>query len=157
MTNFLNKSQGLTITEILIVLTVLVILAVILTGVFSRYLEKETLNSEVENIISVLEVARSKTLASKGASKYGVRFEPTEFILFRGSVYSAVDPENKTFNLHTRLRISSVNFTGGGPDIIFNRLTGSTDQDGTITVSTVSGNLGPKVITIEKTGTVDAD
>jgi Tfp pilus assembly protein FimT len=150
-------NKGVTIIEILIVVTIIIIVATISTVGFSALNARQALEKDTIKIMSVLNEARSKTLSSKGPSQYGVHIDGTEVVLFRGTSYSPSDPENEVVTLSPRSRITQMTFSSGGSDIIFSRLTGASNKSGEITVALVNDLSTTRTITIYMTGIVQAD
>ena len=61
-------------------------------------------------------------------------------------------PDNKEVTFHNNLAISNISLAGGGATVMFKRLTGATDQSGTVIVSLVADDSQQRVITISATG-----
>jgi len=144
--------KGLTIIELLVVIGIIVILAAIIVSPFSTFRASKILDAGVEDVISLLNQARLNTLSSKGGFQYGVHFESSRIVSFRGATFIEPDVNNKEITLDGALEISEITLNGGGSDIVFDRLTGKTNQYGTTTLrikNTPSKNIA---ITIEATG-----
>ena len=124
---------GFSIIEILIVVAVLGLLAVVGIRVLSNFKNTTNLSTSIENGVSSLVDARSKTLSSKNGNQHGVHFESGKLTFFVGTTYSASDPENEEVLLPSVVEISTISLNGGGSDIIFKKLTGDTDQYGSVT------------------------
>ena len=140
--------------ELLIVLAIIGIIVAITLPSFSSIKENQVLNNAVENVVSALNKARTQTLSSLESSEYGVHFESDQIVIFKGKVYSAVDPDNESVEITSPATISNVTLGGvSGPEgeLYFARLSGVPDKSGTVTVS-VAGSS--KIITISSTGTV---
>ena len=152
-----HYKQGVTGIELLIVVVVLGIIFSIAIPQFSKTRENQVLKSAVNDILSSLNKAQSQTLASADSSSYGVHFQSDKVIIFKSVVFSAGDPDNETINIITPASISNVALGAGGPtsgNVYFNRLSGSPNTTGTITVSTSSFS---KIITISATGTASSN
>ena len=124
---------------------------------FSKIRERETLKSGVENTVGALDKARNKTLASVASSSYGVHFQSDRVVIFKGIVYSVNDANNEVITLTTPSSISNVTLggvSGSSGDVYFNRIYGTPNTTGTVTVST--GNYS-KVITISNTGSASSN
>src|SRR3989338_4195149 len=126
MKNFYQK--GITIIELLIVIVVIGIMALIVLPQFSYIKENQVLKNGVSDILSSIDKARGQTLSSLNSSEYGVHFESDKVIIFKGTVFSAIAPDNE--------------------NIYFNRLSGSPSVTGTVTLSTTNYS---KIITISAT------
>lgn len=151
----LQKQKGFTITEVLIVLAILVVIVTIVVSAFSKFNNNQSLGGAVGEVTSTLNEARANTLASYDNSQYGVHFQSNKIVLFKGSIYSSSDTNNEDIILSSKISISNVSLAGGGNDIIFKRLTGKTDQNGTITLSLISDPTKIKTITIQGSGIIE--
>ncbi len=142
-------------TETIIIVAVSIILFAIIVSAFSGFNKNQSLNSTSSEVVSVLNEARALTLASYDNEAYGVHFQSDKVIFFKGSVFSSSDPDNKITTISSKISISNISLNGGGDDIIFQRLTGKTDQDGTITLSLVSDPSKSKTITVLVSGIIE--
>ena len=149
--------RGITALEVLLVMAVLGILVSIMLPQFSKIKENQVLKNTIGETTSALHDAQSKTLASVDSSSYGVHFQSDKIIIFKGTVFSVDDPNNKTINIISPANISNVTLngvSGASGDVYFNRLSGTPNKTGTITVSISSLS---KIITISATGAVSVN
>lgn len=147
MKNFYQK--GITFIEILVVLAAIGILVLVVTPEFSKMRENQVLKSAVEDALSALNKARSRTLASENSLSYGVHFQADKVIIFTGIVFDANNVSNENINIVSPATISNISLTGGAVNIYFNRLTGIPNVNGTVTISTTNYS---KIITISSIG-----
>ncbi len=115
----------------------------------------KALDTEALRIVSELNMARSLTLSSMYAAQFGIRLASSSVTLFQGASYNAASATNTTSLLNSRVRISNINLSGGGLDVVFQRLTGKTSQSGDVTISLISNASSSKTITIYATGLVE--
>ena len=146
------KERGFTLIEFLVVLAIIGIITTVIILSLSDFRENQTLKGDVEKVFSVISEARSKTLASVDASSYGVHFESGKVVLFKGTFYSAADPDNEEMTINDLLEISDISLNGAGSDVIFKRLTGETEEYGNITIRVKADTSKNKIITITSTG-----
>ena len=147
-----RRKQGIAVMELLVVIAVLGLIFFIVIPQFSRTRELQVLKSGAGDILSSLDKARSQTLASLNSSQYGVHFQSDKVIIFKGTIFSAENPDNETINIVAPANISDVTLSGASGtsgDVYFNRLSGMPNQIGAITISTFSFT---KIITISATG-----
>lgn len=142
-------NKGITVVELLIVLSIMALLIAIALPRFSDMRNIETLKSATEDVLSVIDKARSQTLASVDSSEYGVHFETNNVIIFKGTTYSAGATDNEVISIFSPATITNISLTGGVSDVYFNRLTGDPSATGSVTVSNGSST---KIITISATG-----
>ena len=147
--------KGFTLLEILIVISILLITISIVVGPFSSFRNRSVLNAEVENISTLLNEARSKTLTSLADSEYGVHFETSRIVFFKGNLFTEPDADNQEIIFNPVVSISNISLNGAGADVIFNRLTGKTDEDGTITIELASDSTTNNVVHIYTTGAIE--
>jgi prepilin-type N-terminal cleavage/methylation domain-containing protein len=151
--NFVRQKNvsGLTLVEILVVISILGILTAISLTSFVTLRKSEGLKKDTETVIEILRQARAQTLSSKDGQTYGVHLATSTATLFSGSSYSSTTPTNLVFNFNNTDTIQTVSLVGGGSDVVFKRLTGETNQSGTILFSSPSVSM-TKTIVIYKTG-----
>jgi prepilin-type N-terminal cleavage/methylation domain-containing protein len=147
---------GFSVIEMLIVMALTVIAATFAYSIFFETNRLQALDKDTVKIISLLERARSLTLSSKGDAQYGVHFESSRAVLFKGLAYSSSDSGNLPENLTSLSNISLWTLQGFGDNIIFDRLTGKTSQYGTIEISLVSDSAVKKTITVHSTGLIES-
>ena len=147
-----RHKKGITVIELLIVITVLGIIFSVALPRFSKIRESQVLKDAASDVLSSLNKAQSQTLASVNSSSYGVHFQSDKVIIFKGKVFSASDANNETISITVPASVSNVTLagvSGNSGDVYFSRLSGTPSQTGTVTVSTSSSS---KVITISATG-----
>ena len=129
--------RGFTLIEILVSITVIVIVILVVVSGLSSFRKSAELNQAVDGVVSQLREARRRTIESKDASQWGVHRESSRTTLFKGAAYSAGAPDNEVFTLPSAV-------TAAGPaDIVFKRISGDTDNAGTVTLT-----LGTDIRTI---------
>jgi len=156
--NQISNYKGFTLVELLVIVGILVILATISVSVFRFFQRESDLNNNAEETINILRLAQSKTLASEGASQYGVYFDtsvsPHQYILFKGSDFATRDASfDEIYELSNTVEIYEINL-GGGNEVVFNRLTGETNQPGNITLRLKTDPTKNRIIYIEDYGQV---
>lgn len=137
--------NGFSLIEFLIVFGVLVIIFTLSITAFSVLTKKSDLDASSDNIISILNLARNKTLASERADKYGVYFDatssPNRYILFKGQNYVSRDIAFDEIHIFPiNIVISQLNFNGSTNEVIFNRLDGNTANFGSLAITSLRTN-----------------
>ena len=149
------ESRGFTFIELLVVIGMIAVLA---SGALIAYRAASggiELKTNAFKIVDVLNLARQRTIASLGSSEYGVHFEASQFVLFKGADYSALDPDNIFYALPDALEIADVSLAGGGSEVVFDRITGKTVQSGSLKARLVSDIGKFKTINILSSGRAD--
>jgi len=154
--------NGFSMLEVAVVMMIFGIIIVLLVSVYSGALDNQRLNEAAENIVLMIQQARSQTLASKDDSGGGlgkihaVHIDdknaltpnvPNRVVLFvadaGGYAFNPSDVRNKIYQLPVGMEISALQFLPNGPgerpDVYFRRLTGEG------LVRDVSNNLVPIV------------
>ncbi len=150
-----NFKNGFTLLEILISLALIVMLAGLVFYSISGFRNKESLDTESRQISSILEEARSLTTSGQGGNAYGVRLLADQVIRFVGTSFASGTASNVTYNLNSAVRINNISLQGGGSDVVFDKLKGTTGNYGTMILSLVSTTSVKKTITVNPTGIMD--
>lgn len=146
------QKDGFTVLELAIILAILSVLAAVIFTSMSSFRSGKALQVVSEDILSLVEEARGYTLSSKDGYAYGVHFESSRIVLFRGSPYLSGDSNNKAIDIDGAVEISAISLVGGGVEVLFQRLTGKTSQNGSIIIRLKSDTAKTKTIIIEKSG-----
>lgn len=146
--------KGFTLLETIMGLFIIVVIMTMFLGAFSSFRESNDLQTAHSTIIGTLKDARGRALASENNNTYGVHFEASKAVLFRGSAYNSSDASNEPYILPPTAKISTISLTGGAVDTIFSRLGGTTTASGSVTISSKNTSARIKTITITTTGNV---
>ncbi len=147
-----SRHKGITLIETLLV----VVLGTIVTGFvalsFSKVDEHEALETGADTVVSVLSEARSLTLSAAADTRYGVHFDTDQVVLFRGATYSSSASTNVPTQLNAKVGLRNIALTGGGSNVVFNRLTGATSHSGSFEIYLKSATSTYRTINISATG-----
>lgn len=149
-----NYKSAFSVIEIVVIIAIGLILATITVSAFTGMRSRQALNATVEIISSTIQNSQAKTLASKKSKNYGVRFETNRLVMFEGGAFTEPNTANKEIKFSNLAEISIISLNGGGQNMVFERLTGETNQYGSITIRLKNNMSETKTITIEKTGSV---
>jgi Tfp pilus assembly protein FimT len=150
-----TSRSGITYVELLIVMVIIGSLSVLTYSSFRTINATKSVDGDALRVTAELNQARSLTLASKYAKQYGVHFAPTTVTLFEGSSFVVGSATNTAITMSPLISITSISLTGGGSDVIFGRLTGTTTQNGTVVLTSAATGNATRTITIYPTGTTE--
>lgn len=153
-----NVKRGFTLPELLVIVAILIILTALTVPFFRYFGEELDLNNSAEGIINSLRLAQNKTLASEGFSQWGVYFTtttvPHQYILFKGPSFALRDALFDEYqNLPNSVEISEIQLDGTN-EVVFNRINGTANQSGSITLRLKNDFSKTKTIFIESSGQV---
>lgn len=145
--------------EIIVVFAILFLLIGVVILPLVRNRQNQLLLESTDDVYSVLNTAQSSTLSSVNDQQYGVKIENNKVTMFTGNIYTQGAVGNQVTALQSGVEIysGSILLNGGATSIVFDRLTGGTNQYGTIKLRLINDILKTKTITIEKTGIIKVD
>ncbi|MBI2462790.1 MAG: type II secretion system protein [Candidatus Spechtbacteria bacterium] len=152
-----NHERGFTLIELLVALSVFAILIAVPMGVYYSFIPKGDLNGDARGVQSALELARRQTIASKASTQYGVQMISDKVVIFPGITYDPANSANQIIQLDPRDEIYEISLTGGGSAVVFNRLDGSTDYDGYISLRVKSDHAIYQNLYIDSSGGTSFD
>ena len=149
--------KSFTLIELLVIIGTMIILMALATPAFRIFQKESDLNDSAEEIINILRLAQNKTLASEGASQWGIYFDdtttPHQYTLFKGNNYAARDSNfDEVHKLPKTIEIYEINL--GGKEVVFNRVSGETNQSGNIKIRLISDISKTKIIYVENSGQI---
>lgn len=152
--NYPDGNSGFSLIETLVAVSVLVIISGLIAPGFNFFKKQSTLDAAAQEILQTIRLAQSKTLASEGDSNFGVYFETHRFILFKGTSYPGNTDYDEIHNLDPSLEISSVSLGGSVNYAVFERLTGTTANYGSLVVRQISDTSKNKTVYLDQSGIV---
>jgi Tfp pilus assembly protein FimT len=152
----MKHTTGISLIEVIIGISIISVVLVISMPSFIRFRNRQALQVTTQNIVSLLDEARAKTLSSLNGTYYSVQFESDHAVLYRGDAFVPSNPENEVSLFDDRVSLASASpaLADAGSVIHFARLTGDTEQYGTITVQLLSNPDEHQVITVTALGAV---
>lgn len=147
--------KGFTVLEILLGVAILILVTAIVIISFSKMNENKALEKSADLIATILDEARSKSLSGEDASVYGVHLDASAATLFKGRNYSAASPDNEVTELNSLTGVRNIALSGGGSDIVFERMWGNTEQSGTFEIYLINSPEKFKTVSINSAGIVE--
>jgi prepilin-type N-terminal cleavage/methylation domain-containing protein len=150
--------RGFTLMEMIVAMSVIVMIASITIGTLPKFQRTSDLNATAEGVVSLLTEARIKTISSsEDGSQFGVYLEADRAVLFKGTTYSEGAPGNREFLFPGTTELSSIDINGGGDQVVFGRLTGATNEYGTLTIINTRGGFTHRRVHILAFGSVSLE
>ena len=157
-----NNARGFTLVEILVVFGILGLLLASALVALSTLRGGSDLQAEARGLQRVLELAKSKTIASEGDARYGVyatSTSPHRYVLFQGNDYaSRVVSEDVVYELRETIEFDSISFGGAVPEeVVFDRIQGTTSQAGNTVLRVKTDPSDTTTVYVEQSGAVEID
>ena len=151
---------GFTISEVIIVIAILTILAAVVITDFVFMQKRTTLDNGAQEFIGAVRSAQNKTLASESGSQYGVYLDasvsPNKYTLFKGTSYALPGRDvssDQVYFLPDTIEFYAILF-GGGNEIVFDRVTGLTQKSGNVSLRVKTDASQNKTVYISNFGVV---
>ncbi len=144
--------KGLTIVEILIVISILGFLIAAVAPLYYSFSVSEQLNTETQELLQTLRRAQIRAISGEADLRFGVYFLSNQYILFAGNSYATRDSDfDEVYNLSPTLFLS---WSLGGPsEVVFNKVKGTPSVVGTVTLTSVNNKT--KTLSINQVGKID--
>lgn len=140
----------MTLIEIMVVLGIFVVLISLGAVVDLNAFKSDTLQTEETKVVSLLEKARSRSMANLYQSSHGFCYVSPNYVIFHGRA-TCLPVNNTDENIPANVNIAS-NASTSIPTTIFTALSGNTSGNPTINLS--DGNKTVHII-INNEGTVN--
>lgn len=150
-----SPTQGFSLIELIIVISIAMILSAISISTFFSVSEQQSLEKDVNYSIALIEKARLQTVNSKDNLVFGVRFASSSVTLFQGTTYVAGSSTNTVFNFSPKVEISAINLSGGTQNTMFEKITGKSNATGTIKFRLKTNQNSSTTVVVYKTGLVE--
>jgi prepilin-type N-terminal cleavage/methylation domain-containing protein len=148
-----NSNKGFSLIEILVVISIISIVLSIAVINGRNFNNSIDLENTVKSVDAKIKLAKAYSIGAKNETNYGVHFEADKVVVFRGSAFIDGAPTNENFIFSSKIKINMpVNLAGGGSDLVFDRLVGSTSNFGSIEMSVISEPSKTKQIIINSDG-----
>ncbi len=144
-----SDSKGFSVAELLAALGITALIFGITLAAFGNIARRESLVSSTSALAEGIRDARARTLASVGASQYGVKIDEDRFTFFKGSAFSSSTPGNETFMFTSWVKAST-----SISSLVFERVTGNASASGTIEMYLVTSPSTKKTVRVQSTGLV---
>ncbi len=147
-----RKNFGFSLIEIIAVIAIGGILISVVMFSFSSFRNSKIIDISADQVLSIINEARVKAVSSEDYSRFGVHFETGKAVFFKGDSYVNQNSGNVETELSPLAEISDISLSGGGSDIVFQKLTGKTGNYGSLRIRLKSDNSQYKNISVKSTG-----
>ena len=134
----LKKSAGITIIELLLVLSLMTAIGTFSVVIFSRFLTQVAVANAQDHVVTQLRKAQLYSMMGKQNGSWGVHLSGSTLTIFQGSSFAA---RNSAFD-ETVTENTNVNISGLS-DVVFAKTTGVPST--TLSVSIVGGTTSTQV------------
>ncbi|MEA1929794.1 MAG: prepilin-type N-terminal cleavage/methylation domain-containing protein [Patescibacteria group bacterium] len=142
--------RGFSAIELLVAIAIIAIVVAVMVVPLNNLRRRQAVNSDSEQVISLINEARSRTISAVGGAQHGVYVEADQLTLFQGVSYPGASIQ--VLDLASGVSVSTINLVGGGDVIIFDKITGKTGQSGTLVISLDADASQERTVLIESTG-----
>lgn len=150
-----NTEHGFTSIEILVLLSLTIILALGTFIYFRPFSNNADLETNTDEMMNVIRKAQNQSIAAIDNQNYSVHFESDRGVIFQGSVYNPADPSNEINYITNAVEIYDILLNPApSTSVIFDRTTGTTDNDGNISLRLVDDPSRTRTIHIDTSGSV---
>ena len=102
---------------VVIAIGAVLVVAVIIS--FSSFRNSKIVDISADQILSVINEARVKTVSSEDYSRFGVRLEAGRVVLFKGDIFTEPSSSNVQTTLSSLVEISNISLNGEGRTLFF--------------------------------------
>lgn len=133
-----SDRRGYTLMEVMAALAITVAVSILITVSYRSFQSRIVLNSASEEVESVLREAQSASMSVRDNQEHGVFFDVAaeEYVFFAGSAYTPGAPGNVVHELPSGVVFTTLTIADDVDYVLFQKLTGSTDQTGTVELQT---------------------
>lgn len=147
------RRRAFTLTEILVVVAIIAIIAAVSMAAFTNLRNHKILERDTAMVRSMLELARSNTLASRQSDQYGVYFNEPTIAVFQGTSYSAAGVLRER-ELDSLTTIEQFSINGSNDSVVFSALKATTTNHGTIVLKHAQQGA-TATVTVQQTGLIE--
>lgn len=145
-------NKGFTLIEILVVIGLVALVLGIGAVTNVSFYTRELRASEQTTFVAVLEKARSRAMNNIYGSKHGLHIKPESYVLFYKFPYNDAEPTNEAIPRNPNITITSTDTHLTDNEVIFNQLSGETEDVGIFTMQDTSGKT--KTVEIQENGLI---
>ncbi len=146
--------SGFTLIEIVMAIAIVFMVGAIVLGPLTMFRTQKTLDATVEEVFAAFSRAHIDTISSLYDMQYGVHLDADRVVYFVGPSYVVGAPTNSVYELSSAIEIGSISLNPSGNDVLFQRLTGGTNNYGTFEIRAKSNSTLRAVVIVNGTGAI---
>ena len=143
----MSYNKGFTLIEILLSLAIIGIIAGFSVPIYQSFMVRNDLDIATGTVSQVLRYAQTQSQAMHGDSSWGVYIGSGKITLFKGASYASRDTD-----YDEETSVPSTISASGLTEVVFDLLTGEPQTIGTLTISSVNGDV--RTISINEKGII---
>lgn len=141
--------HGFTLAELAVVIGITVIIVATIIPLYQFIQTYSALASSKTEIAQHIRLAETLARSDKGGSAYGIKFEPHEYTLYKGSSYAMRSvADDRVFTIPANITLSGIT------DMVFTQHSGFPSAPGTLTIMHAQSNKS-ETITINAIGLIE--
>lgn len=148
---YLNN-KGYSLIEMLVVIFILLVILNVAMVLGRSFNNAVNLENAVKTVDSKIKTAKARSIGALNDTNYGVHFDTNRVVVFLGNTYTNGLATNETSNLPDNIEIYNISLAGGGSDMVFTRLVGTTINSGSIGIRVKNDTSKTAQITINSEG-----
>ena len=159
----MKKNQGFTLTEVLVTLFIFGMIITLPTVFLWGIGRADAISATTREVIGVLHEAQTDTIAGRSLDgqqpqSYGIHFESSYYVFFKGTSYDANDADNIRTDLPVGLYFSQIALPGN--NVSFVRVTGAVynfDPNSNFVILSESNTQEIRRVTVSQVGGITHD
>ncbi len=146
--------KGFSLLEIIIIIGIIGLICSVIVISSARQISYYSLEKTSNSVASLLEKGQNRARNSYNGVKHSVRIESSQAVLFEGTSYSAGAATNEILTYDNNINIGETSLNGGGSTITFEKVTGTTNQYGSIRFEVINASTSSSTLRIGETGII---
>ncbi len=149
--------RGVTLIELLVSIAIFAAIATFSTYIYLSYYINKTLDATAESVHAAFSRAFLDTIGSKNDAQYGVHVAMNGVTVFTGTTYNPAATDNVSYPVSQGVQIATISLNGGVSDVVYQRVTGATDQYGTFLVRSTRDASKYRTVTVHQVGMISVN
>jgi prepilin-type N-terminal cleavage/methylation domain-containing protein len=155
----MKNRRGFTLIEILVVMSIAAIVYAFGFAIYKSWNEQVILTNKVDELKSALVRTQQLAMTAADNSNWGLHVATTSYTMFPGSFYDENRSGNQTWLLDGVAILNPDNtffngVSGYGPNVVFVKFTGQTNNTGTVAMYPVTNPTIIKNVTVQPSGQI---